>query len=114
MKIVEFPLEHGGAVLIETADPIQAAAVRGVQPAQVIDKAKQTFDSAISKLTPIAECIIKELTTSVNAPSEITVEFGIKMNAEAGVVLAKSSIEANFKVTLTWKAVSNHLKEPGS
>ncbi len=29
--------------------------------------------------------------------------FGLKMNAEAGAVIASGGVEANYKVTLTWK-----------
>jgi len=33
----------------------------------------------------------------------VEVEFGLKMSAEAGAVVAAAGAEANYKVTLTWK-----------
>lgn len=37
-------------------------------------------------------------------PSSIDVEFGIDVHAEAGVVITKGSIGANFKVKMSWKS----------
>lgn len=37
------------------------------------------------------------------APDEVTVEFGIKLGAETGIVVAKGSTEVHFTVTLCWK-----------
>jgi hypothetical protein len=33
----------------------------------------------------------------------VAVEFGVKMSAETGAVIAKASTEANFKINLSWK-----------
>jgi Trypsin-co-occurring domain 1 len=37
------------------------------------------------------------------APDEHEIEFGIKLNAEAGVVVAKSAVEGHFSVKLLWR-----------
>ncbi|MGH2593215.1 MAG: CU044_2847 family protein [Anaerolineae bacterium] len=37
-----------------------------------------------------------------DAPDEVGVEFGIKLNAEAGAFVALAGAEANYKVTLKW------------
>jgi len=37
------------------------------------------------------------------APESVSVEFGIKFSAQAGVVLAASAVEGNCKITLSWK-----------
>ena len=36
-------------------------------------------------------------------PETVEVEFGVKFNATAGVILASSAVEGNCKVTLSWK-----------
>jgi len=43
---------------------------------------------------------LRELAVS---PSEIGVEFGIKVSADAKAYIASAGGEANFKVTLIWK-----------
>lgn len=35
--------------------------------------------------------------------SEVQVEFGFKVGIDTGIVIAKSSAEANFKVSITWE-----------
>jgi Trypsin-co-occurring domain 1 len=37
------------------------------------------------------------------APDEVTVEFGLVLGAESGVVVAKGHGEVHFTVTLAWK-----------
>ena len=37
-------------------------------------------------------------------PDEATIEFGLTFKSDAGVVVAKAGVDADFKVTLTWKA----------
>jgi len=49
------------------------------------------FDAAIKTLRKVG-------------PNEVTVAFGIKFTAEAGVVIAKAGVEASLNVTLAWKA----------
>jgi len=36
-------------------------------------------------------------------PDEVSIELGVGVSSEAGVVFASASAEANLKVTLTWK-----------
>ena len=36
-------------------------------------------------------------------PDEMTVEFGLRMSAQAGAYIAQASATATFKVTLTWR-----------
>ncbi|OWK34897.1 hypothetical protein FRUB_09739 [Fimbriiglobus ruber] len=41
--------------------------------------------------------------TELNNPSEVAIEFGIKVSVESGVIVASAEAEANFKVSLKWK-----------
>lgn len=104
-RLIEFPLEDGGSVLVEVDEPEQPgmpvrAATSG---SQVAEKAGQTFDAALDRIRPAATVIIQKLRSLHDPPDEVEVEFGLKMNAEAGAVVAAAGVEANYKVTLTWK-----------
>lgn len=103
-RLVEFPLEGGGFVMAEV-DSAEAAGgtVRGLHAADVAVKAQQTFEAAMERVKPTASAIIAKLRELSDQPEQVAVEFGIKLSAAAGVVLASSGVEANFKVTLTWK-----------
>jgi hypothetical protein len=104
MKLVEFPLEDGTTILIE----VEATEEAGMIPAArgepgVPEKAHQTFEAALDKIRPAAQTIIKKLRALYDPPDEIEVEFGLKLNAQAGAFIAAAGTEANYKVTLTWK-----------
>lgn len=103
-RIIEFPLEGGGFVMAEV-DSVETTgdAVRGFHAPEVAVKAQQTFEAAMEKVKPTAAAIIAKLRELSDKPEQVAVEFGIKLNAAAGIVLASSGLEANFKVTLTWK-----------
>ena len=66
-------------------------------------KSEKKFQNALSVVKPVAESIVEKFNNLSITPEEIGVEFGIKMNAKAGAIIATSGIEANFKVTLKWK-----------
>ncbi len=37
-----------------------------------------------------------------SSPDHFSVEFGVKLGGETGVILAKGTAEVNLKVTMTW------------
>ena len=37
-----------------------------------------------------------------SAPEHFTVEFGVKLGGETGIILAKGTAEVNLKITMTW------------
>lgn len=101
-RLVEFPLEEGSFILVEVDVPDES----GMVPAsrgEVIERAQQTFEQALDKIRPAAQSIIVKLRNLNDPPDEVEVEFGLKMSAEVGAIIASASAEANYKVTLTWK-----------
>ena len=101
-RLVEFPLEDGGSILVEVdvpEEPGMVPAARG----EVVQRAQQTFETALDRVRPAAQAIIGKLRDLHDPPDEIEVEFGLKMSAEAGALVAAAGAEANYKVTLTWK-----------
>jgi hypothetical protein len=102
-RLVEFPLENGDAILVEVETDEPEDVVPAARVDQVAERASQTFEVALEKVKPVASTIITKLRGLHDSPDEIAVEFGIKLNAKAGAVIAAAGVEANFKVTLTWK-----------
>lgn len=102
-RLIEFPLDAGGNILVEVDGIEPTTRVRGGAPMEVAEKARQTFESSLERIKPAAAAIISKLREMSDQPEQVSVEFGIKLSAEAGVVLATTGVEANFKVTLLWK-----------
>jgi hypothetical protein len=70
-------------------------------PGKVAARARTTLEEALAGLMPSLAKVVGVLREM--APREMTVEFGMKMGGETGVIIAKGIAEVNFKVTMTWK-----------
>lgn len=103
-QIVRFTLDDGGTVLVEVNVPIdlEEALIPAERDGQRIVEAAETFESAIDKVRPSAEVIMKKIRDSSDRPDEVEIEFGLKLTAQFGAIVASSSLEANYKVTLKW------------
>jgi hypothetical protein len=66
----------------------------------VIAKLDEPLEKAIASARPATESIIN--TFGALSPNELTVEFGLNIDAQAGAVFAKAGIGAHFNITMTW------------
>jgi hypothetical protein len=100
--LVEFPTEQEGqTVIVELGDDQLAGfAPAAVSPGQVAARATASFEEALDRLLPTVKKIGDRM--QALAPDECTVELGVKLTAEAGVIISKAAAEANFTLTLTW------------
>ena len=102
--LIEFPLEDGGSIWVEVEEPDPpGGVVRAANPREMMAKAGQTFEEALDKIKPAADVLVAKLRGLSDPPDEMAVQFGLKLSAEAGAVVASAGVEANYTVTLTWK-----------
>ncbi len=69
---------------------------------RMADRARVTLEDALAKLKPSLHKVLdmlKEL-----SPDETSVDFGLSVGGEYGVVIAKGTAEVNFAVHMTWKS----------
>ena len=64
---------------------------------EVVGRVREAVRPAVAAAHAVLERVI-EL-----RPAQVEVKFGIKVNGTANWLVAKTSAEANFEVTLTWK-----------
>jgi hypothetical protein len=101
--IVEFPMENGDVLLVEVDDAMASGAtLRGGHGSDMLERAQLTYEQAVDKIKPAAESIVHRIRDIAEPPDVISVEFGIKLNANIGAILASSSVEAQFTLKLTW------------
>lgn len=100
-RLVEFPLEDGTTMMVEIEEPDTGGVVKASR-SDVIEKAHETLEKSLEKVKPAAQFILAQLRKLHDAPDEIEVLFGLKLSAESGVILASTSLEANYSVTLKW------------
>ncbi|MEO8288392.1 MAG: CU044_2847 family protein [Chloroflexota bacterium] len=102
-RVVEFPMEDGEVLLVEVDDQGgSSSTLRGGHTSDVLERARVTYEQAISNIRPAAERIIIRMREIGDPPDEISLEFGIKLSADIGAFLASTSAEAQFTLRLTW------------
>ena len=104
-RLVEFPLDQGGSVLIETDEPPAGPATRGLAKDRptLVEKADETFEDATAAVTPAARSLLTRLQAIDDPPDEVGIEFGVQLSAQTGAFIASAAAAANFKVSLTWR-----------
>ncbi|HEY6374628.1 MAG TPA: CU044_2847 family protein [Edaphobacter sp.] len=110
-RLAKFVLSDGSSIVAEVDDdsfesPRGVMRGGGASP-EFIVKANETFDTALDRVRYAAETMLDRLTSLTRPPDEVAVEFGVKLNAETGAVIAKASTEANFKINLKWTRASS-------
>jgi hypothetical protein len=99
-ELVQFHLEDGGTVDVEVDDQDPGFdRVSRIDDAMV--KAATSFDAALDRVCSAAQIALEKLRGA--EPDELQVEFGIRLNAHAGAVIAATEAEGHLRVTLTWK-----------
>ena len=98
-EIVQFETGHG-PVFVEVAED-SIGTERIARNEDGVLQAETRLDEALQVARPAIRAVLDTLREL--APEEHVVEFGIKLNAEAGVVVAKSAAEGHFTVRITWR-----------
>jgi hypothetical protein len=100
-RLVEFPLEEGGSILVQIDEPDTVGTIRAGRD-ETIEKAKETFEEALNRVLPAAKSVVEKLQSMGSRPDEIEVNFGINLSTQAGAFIASATAQANFGVTVSW------------
>ncbi len=92
--IVLFELSSGGGAL-RSPKP---------HPQELATKSAQALGQAMGTIQALANRTTETLAKLPKQPSEFELEFGIKVDAQAGVLVSASGAEGNLRVKLVWKA----------
>ena len=90
-------------VEIESVESDQGIARAARRSDSLIKDSGRKFDEVVDVVRPTAEVLLAKVRSLSSAPSETSVEFGLKLTLNAGAVIASSGAEGHFKITLTWK-----------
>ena len=104
-RLIEFPLDSTGqaTVFVEADETVPPQGQMRVSVGgAVAERASQAFDAALSGVKPIAAAVMRQLTDAAAGANEISVDFGIKLTANAGVIVAGTSAEGNCKISIKW------------
>lgn len=111
--VLSYPLGDGGVLAVEAASPGWESGLELAAPKERPQKAEErlrssgeTLESALDKVSPGLKTVAARLRAL--SPDEATIEFGLTVTAESGVVVAKGSAEVHFTVTMTWNGANGN------
>ncbi len=62
----------------------------------------EALNQAMGTIKTMARRTMETIDALANKPSEVEVEFGIKISAEAGAIISKAGGEGNITIKLKW------------
>lgn len=101
--LVEFPATSGPPIVVDVQDEDLGVIPAGVDPGQVVRRASITFDQVLQQVRSIAQSAAETMHMSTHSPSEVQINFAVKLSADLGAVLARAGTEATFEMTLKWQ-----------
>lgn len=107
-ELMRWELDDGDEVLVEIAG--DAPEISPVSRAgDMIESAGVSLSSALGHVRNAASVVLTQFKNMADRPDEVEVEFGVRLTAEAGAVIAKTSVDGHLNVTLRW---TNNGKKP--
>ncbi|TNC20297.1 CU044_2847 family protein [Amycolatopsis alkalitolerans] len=101
-ELMSFPLDDGGQVLVEV-DEQEPGLVQASRAGDVIEAGVSSFGAALARVKDAAGEALRQFRQLPAGPDEVQLEFGVRLNAQAGAVIAKTGVDGHFKVKLTWR-----------
>jgi hypothetical protein len=101
-ELLRFELEDGGSV-VARMDPFDSGVVEATGASDVVARATGSFESALEGVRRAAAATLRRMGDLPERPDEITVEFGIQLDAEVGAVLARTGAQGHLQVQVTWR-----------
>lgn len=119
-RLSSFKLPSGDLVMIESSEPPEN--IGGEEKAglttlnlSATERASEVpaadFATRLKPLIETAKTIRESITSTIHSPTEVTVEMGLKVVGESGIVISKVGGEASISVTLKW-SVDKDAKPP--
>ena len=105
-KIFELETNDGSLIKIEVDENLEtkkSGSTEFVSSSSTLKRAAMSFGSTSDEIKKVANNLYQSIKDADFSPDTMEVEFGLKVGGEAGVFIAKTSLEANFKVKLKWE-----------
>ena len=100
-EYMEFSTEDGAIVPVDFADDDEDGQ-RLVADSDGAVRATRTFESSLAGVRSAAEAALNVFRDGTLKPDSVEIEFGVKLTAEAGALIAKSAVEGHLTVKLAW------------
>jgi hypothetical protein len=100
--LLQVPVDDGTVLLFEAdrTDIPGGLVLATPNPGEAAARAARSLSESLEQLQPMLRTVKDKLAASV--PDHFSVEFGVKLGGETGIIVAKGSAEVNLKVTMSW------------
>jgi hypothetical protein len=98
-EIVRFESTDGSTMLVEVDD--DAFGVERVARRGGVIEAGERLEEVLARARSTIGAVVDSVRSF--APDEYEIEFGLKLNAEAGAVVARTAVEGHFTIKLAWR-----------
>jgi hypothetical protein len=98
---LEVPLDADNSILVDITTRVEGVVPAG--PGDVVERLDQTLDRALDRLRPLTAGIMRRLDDLTVSPDRIGVEFGISLTGKTGIVIAETTGQAHFTISLEWE-----------
>ncbi|MFF9405715.1 CU044_2847 family protein [Streptomyces anandii] len=100
--LVRFDLGDGEFVVAEL-ERADSGVVEAASASDVVARATGSFAAALEQVRAAAALTVRRMRDLPQRPDEVTVEFGVQLDAEVGAVLARTGAQGHLQVQLTWR-----------
>jgi hypothetical protein len=103
-ELVRYQLDDGSVLTaeVEVSEDGQGTARISRRVDGLVQDSPQRFEDVALVARKAATALIADLSELAQPPSQITIMFGLKLSGSLGAVIAATSAEANFGITMTW------------
>jgi hypothetical protein len=102
-ELIRWKLDDGGEVLVQgTPDGPEISPVS--RSSALIETASTSLGTALASVRDAASEVLGQFRQMPVRPSRVEVEFGVQLTAQAGAVIAMTSIDGHLNVKLSWEA----------
>ncbi|MEU1625194.1 CU044_2847 family protein [Streptomyces sp. NPDC020096] len=115
-QLTRIPLDGGGVIVVETDEgpdggDDEVGRTRVGRGQDTVRQTAETLQSTLARVQPALTAVVGQVRGLAQPPDKVSVEFGIKITAEAGAVIARAATEANFTVKAEWSRDSEQSRE---
>jgi NTP-dependent ternary system trypsin peptidase co-occuring protein len=98
--LIDVPVEGGGRLLVGAAGwQLAGEPELAARPGEIVTRARESLERSLDQLKPALSAVAQRLRAM--SPDEFSVELGLTLGAESGLVVAKGSGEVHFTVTFS-------------
>src|SRR5690242_302614 len=97
-RLLEFPLDEGGSVVVDVDEPSDGPAMRGIgkDRSALLQETDKTFEDVTAAVTPAARYLITWLRSIDGPPDGVRIRFGVQLSAQTGAFIASVAAQAKL------------------